>query len=86
MAFPGSIPGYAMAQGVGGPVAIPMQAPGVTGQTQPFYSYPQAVQTTVGGTVPLQAVSNQPHLVVALPQDTKESEKPGRCVPLEEQI
>ncbi|XP_029205612.2 uncharacterized protein LOC122947072 isoform X2 [Acropora millepora] len=85
--FPGNIPGYVVAQGVGGgPVAIPMQAPGVTGQTQPFYSYPQAVQTTVGGTVPLQAVSDQPHLVLAPPQHTEKAPKPGQYVPLEEQI
>ena len=63
--FPGSTPGYAVAQGVGGgPVAIPMQAPGVTGQTQPFYGYPQAGQATIGGPVPFQAVGNQPQLVV----------------------
>ena len=87
MAFHGSIPGYAVAQGVDGvPVAIPLQAPGVTVQTQPFYARPQAGQTTVGGAVPVQAVSNQPHLVVAPPQDTKESQKPGQYVPLEEQI
>ncbi|KAK2548968.1 hypothetical protein P5673_030716 [Acropora cervicornis] len=63
--FPGSTPGYAVAQVVGGgPVAIPLQASGVTGQTQPFYGYPQAGQATIGGPVPFQAVGNQPQLVV----------------------
>ena len=65
MAFPGSTPGNAVSQGGDGvPVVIPLQAPGVTVQTQPFYSYPQAGQTTIGDPVPFQAVGNQPHLVV----------------------
>ncbi|XP_067047532.1 uncharacterized protein [Acropora muricata] len=88
--FPGSTPGYAVAQDVsGGPVAIPMQAPGVTGQTQPFYGYPQTGQTTIGGPVPFQAVGNQPQLVVVPlpgggfpPQYTEHSQK----VPLQEPI
>ena len=64
--FPGSMPGYVVAQGVGGgPVAIPMQASGVTGHTQSFYGYPQAGQTSIGGPVPFQAVASQPQHVVA---------------------
>ena len=87
MAFPGSIPGYAVVQGVDGvPVAVPLGAPGVTVQTQPFYGYPQSGQTTIGGSVPLQAVSNQAHLVAAPPQHTEKAPKPGQYVPLEEQI
>ena len=93
MAFPGVPPGYAVVQGVGGvPVAIPVQAPGVTVHSQPFYGYPQAGQTTIGGPVPFQAVGNQPHLVVATapgvtaPQDTEASHKPGEYAPLQEQI
>ena len=54
-----------MAEGVdGGPVVIPMQAFGVTGQTQPFYGYPQTGQATIGGPVPFQAVGNHSQLVV----------------------
>ena len=65
-AFPGSTPGYAVAQGVDGvPVAIPLQASGVTVQTQPFYGYPQAGQTNIGDPVHFQAVANHPHHVVA---------------------
>ena len=64
--LPGSTAGYAVAQGVGGgSVAIPMQASGVTVQTQPFYGYPQAGQTSIGGPVPFQAVASQPQHVVA---------------------
>ena len=66
MAFPGSTTGIAVSQGVGGgPVAIPLQASGVTFQTQPFDGYPQHGQTTIGGPVAFQAVGNQPHRVVA---------------------
>ncbi|XP_074607296.1 uncharacterized protein LOC141860170 isoform X1 [Acropora palmata] len=94
VAFPGVPPGYAVAQGVGGvPVAIPMQAPGITVHTQPFYGYPQAIQTTIGGPVPFQAAGNQRHLVVATapgevaaPQHTGESQKLGQYAPLQEQI
>ena len=60
-AFPGSTHGYAVVQGVdGAPLAVPVQACGVTVQTQPFYGYPQAGQTNIGGPVPFQAVANQP--------------------------
>ena len=49
----------------GGSVVIPMQASGVTVQTQPFNGYPQAGQTSTGGPVPFQAVASQPQHVVA---------------------
>ena len=89
MAFPGSTPGYAITQGVDGvPVAVPLQVSGVTVQTQPFYGYPQAGQTGIGGPVPFQAFGNQPHHVVATssgsdfpPQYTEKSQQ----VPLPEQ-
>ena len=65
MAFPGSTPGNTVSQGVDGvPVAVPLQAFGVTVQTQPFYDYAQAEQTTIGGSVSFQAVGNEAHLVV----------------------
>ena len=77
MAFHSSTPGYAVAQGVDGvAVAVPLQASGVQGQTQPFYGYPQAGQTNIGGPVPLQAFGNQS------PQYTEKSHQ----VPLQEQI
>jgi len=73
----------------GVPVVVPMQGPGVTIQTQPFYGYPSAVQTTIGGPVHFQAVGNQPQLVVVPspggnipPQYTERSQQ----VPLEEPI
>ena len=79
-----------MALGVDGvPVAIPVQASGVTVQTQPFYGYPQAGQTNIGGPVPFQAVGNQPHQVVAtssgedFPPDCSET---SQLIPLQEQI
>ena len=54
-----------MAQGVDGvPVVIPLQGPGVTFQTQPFYGYPPAGQAAIGGPVHFQAVGNQPQFVV----------------------
>ncbi|XP_015757497.1 PREDICTED: uncharacterized protein LOC107336923 [Acropora digitifera] len=57
--------GNAVAQGVDGvPVVVPLQGPGVTIQTQPFYGYPPAGQTTIGGPVHFQAVGKQPQLVV----------------------
>ena len=87
MAFPGSTPGYAVTQGVGGVhVAVPLQTSGVTVQTQPSYDYAQAGQTT-GVPVPLQAVGNQPHPVVATlpPQQTEKPPKLGQYVSLEEQ-
>ena len=65
-ALPGTTAGYPVAQGVGGgSVAVPMQASGVTFQTQAFYGYPQAGQTSIGGPVPFQAVASQPQHVVA---------------------
>ncbi|XP_074607308.1 uncharacterized protein LOC141860177 isoform X1 [Acropora palmata] len=65
-ALPGSTAGYPVAQAVGGgSVAVPMQASGVTFQTQAFYGYPQAGQTSIGGPVPFQAVASQPQHVVA---------------------
>ena len=90
MVFPGSTLGYAVAQGVDGvPVGIPVQASGVTVQTQPFYGYPQAGQTNIGDPVPLQAVGNQPHHAVATspssdfpPQYAEKSQQ----VPLPEQV
>ena len=73
----------------GVPVVVPMQGPGVTIQTQPFYGYPSAGQTTIGGPVHFQAVGNQPQLVVVPspggnipPQYTERSQQ----VPLEEPI
>ena len=94
MAFAGSTPGYTVAQGVDGvTVAVPLQASGITGQMQPFYGYPQAGQTTIGVPVPLQAVNNQPQLVVAAspagdspPQDTEEPRRHGQYMLLKEQI
>ena len=57
--------GNAVAQGVDGvPVVIPLQGPGVTFQTQPFYGYPPAGQAAIGGPVHFQAVGNQPQFVV----------------------
>ena len=90
MAFPGSNPGYAVSQGGDGfPVAVPLQAPGVTVQTQSFYGNPQAGQTNFVDPVPFQAVGNQPHPVVASspcgdfpPQYTGKSSKLGQYVPL----
>ena len=73
----------------GVPVVVPLQGPGVTIQTQPFYGYPPAGQTTIGGPVHFQAVGNQPQLVVVPspggdipPQFTERSQQ----VPLEEPI
>ncbi|XP_067047526.1 membrane-spanning 4-domains subfamily A member 4A-like isoform X2 [Acropora muricata] len=55
--------GNAVAQGVDGvPVVIPLQGPGVTFQTQPFYGYPPAGQAA--GPMHFQAVGNQPQFVV----------------------
>ncbi|XP_015757490.1 PREDICTED: uncharacterized protein LOC107336920 isoform X2 [Acropora digitifera] len=90
VAFHGSTPGYAVAQGVDGvAVAVPLQASGVPGQTQPFYGYPQAGQTTIGGPVPLQAVGNQSSVVMTTssgralpPQYTEKSQQ----VPLQVEI
>ncbi|KAK2548962.1 hypothetical protein P5673_030710, partial [Acropora cervicornis] len=57
--------GNAVTQGVDGvPVVIPLQGPGVTFQTQPFYSYPPAGQAAIGGPIHFQAVGNQPQFVV----------------------
>ena len=65
-ALPGTTAAYPVAQGVGGgSVAVPMQASGVTFQTQAFYGYPQAGQTSIGGPVPFQAGASQPQHVVA---------------------
>ena len=64
MAFLSSTPGYVVAQGAdGGPVAIPLQAFGVTGQTQFSNGSALAGQTTCVP-VPFKAVGNQPHLEV----------------------
>ena len=79
-----------MALGVDGvPVAVPVQASGVTVQTQPFYGYPQVGQTNIGGPVPFQVGGNQPLHVVASssgrdfpPQCTEKSQ----LIPLQEQI
>ncbi|XP_044181687.1 uncharacterized protein LOC114969462 [Acropora millepora] len=73
----------------GVPVVVPLQGPGVTIQTQPFYGYPQAGKTTIGGPVHFQAIGKQPQLVVVPspggdipPQYTERSQQ----VPLEEPI
>ena len=64
MAFPGSIPGHAVAEGVDGvTVAVPLQASGVAVQTQSSNGFALAGQTT-GMPVPFQVVGNQPHPVV----------------------
>ncbi|XP_015757486.1 PREDICTED: uncharacterized protein LOC107336918 isoform X2 [Acropora digitifera] len=80
----------ALSQVVDGvPVVVPLQGPGVTIQTQPFYGYPPAGQTTIGGPVHFQAVGKQPQLVVVPspggdipPQYTERSQQ----VPQEEPI
>ncbi|XP_067047512.1 uncharacterized protein [Acropora muricata] len=80
----------ALSQVVDGvPVVVPLQGPGVTIQTQPFYGYPPAGQTTIGGPVHFQAIGKQPQLVVVPspggdipPQYTERSQQ----VPLEEPI
>ena len=73
----------------GVPVVVPLQEPGVTIQTQPFYGHPPAGQTTIGGPVHFQAVGNQPQLEVVPspggdipPQYTERSQQ----VPLKESI
>lgn len=86
MAFPGSIPGFAVSQGGDG-VPVPLQVPGVTVETQSSYGNPQAGQRNFVDPVPFQAVGNEPHPVMASspcfpPQHTEKSPKLGQYVPL----
>ena len=82
-----------MTQGVGGgPVAVALQAPGVTAQTQSSFGYALAGQTA-GVSVPFQTVGNQPHPMVASspgrgfpPQCTEKSPNLGQCNSHKEQI
>ena len=93
MAFPGSIPGHAVAEGVDGvTVAIPLQASGVAVQTQSSNGSALPGQTA-GVPVSFQVVGNHTHPVVGATspgggfpsQYTEKSPKLGQYISLEEQ-
>ncbi|XP_067047513.1 uncharacterized protein [Acropora muricata] len=93
VAFPGSIPGHAVVEGVDGvTVAVPLQASGVAVQTQSSNGSALPGQST-GDPVSFQVVGNHTHPVVgatspgggSLPVYTEKSPKLGQYISLEEQ-